>query len=120
MSLPHGQFTWEVALPSDDQSPDRMPCVFVHVQTDSNRANLMQVFTKQALLIESLLKKFESLLDNVDSRSTHSQASVNSFLTSHSMTLKRFCCAKFNNKGECIKKKGSFNYVKNSNVKSKV
>lgn len=122
LSLPHGQFGWEVALPADQQDPNRLPCVFLHVQSQPSRADLLQVFSRQAVLVQTLLQHFENKTskDQVDAHSISgiSTSSSVSLTANQDAILEKLRCASFDVRGQCVRKRGSFTFSKRNAVKS--
>jgi hypothetical protein len=122
LSLPHGQFGWEVALPSDPQDPNCLPCLFLHVQSQPSRADLLQVFSRQAVLVQTLLQRFEakSSTDQVDAHSISGISTTSSVSLSadQDAALERLRCASFDVRGKCVRKRGSFTFAKRHAVKS--
>ena len=76
----------------------------------------MQIFSKQAKLMDNTLRQFDEKMrssqDLVDSSSFNGSISSSKSSKSLKKSLNFCSCATFNKKGDCVKKQGSFKFVK--------
>lgn len=117
ISFTYDIFLWELAVPqSINQNQNALPCLFIEINDDETEKKIMQIFSKQAKLMDNTLRQFDEKIresqDLVDSSSFNGSISSSKSSKSLKKSLNFCSCATFNKKGDCVKKQGSFKFVK--------
>ncbi|CAB3374129.1 Hypothetical predicted protein [Cloeon dipterum] len=61
LGLKYEELSWEYARPSQEDSPDCLPCLFIQFMVVENGARvskILQVFSKQAIMMDALISTF--------------------------------------------------------------
>ncbi|XP_060534526.1 putative FERM domain-containing protein FRMD8P1 isoform X2 [Cylas formicarius] len=72
LGLRYEEFSWEYARPTREDNPDCLPCLFIQFLVSENGtrvSKILQVFSKQASLIDTLIGAFVSQINRNTSRS---------------------------------------------------
>ncbi|KAK9884110.1 hypothetical protein WA026_005064 [Henosepilachna vigintioctopunctata] len=132
LGLRYEDFSWEYARPSKEDDPNCLPCLFLQfmvVENGSRVSKILQVFSKQASLMDALISQFVNRLkhkssDEVDFKAS-SECHLNTENDSHSVLiypnsnqalnsltnkLGRLTLATFDENGRCIGQMGSWSY----------
>ena len=117
ISFTYDIFLWELAVPqSINENQNALPCLFIEINDDEVEKKIMQIFSKQAKLMDNTLRQFDEKIrssqDLVDSSSFNGSISSSKSGKSLKKSLNFCSCATFNKKGDCVKKQGSFKFVK--------
>ncbi|XP_064484788.1 FERM domain-containing protein 8-like isoform X2 [Ornithodoros turicata] len=126
MSLQYRHLSWDCAHPAQPQNPNCLPCLFLQFQQPGqNEISMVQLFSKQAVLMDALiatlveeLKKRPSWAeDEVDGvgAGTHSDEDVQIPLTAKKIRdeqglsgkMRKLSIARFSSRGDYINSRGS-------------
>lgn len=115
VSFNYEDFKWELAVPqSICENQNALPCLFIEINDESEK-KIMQIFSRQAKLMDNTLKKFDDKIRS-SSQDVVDSCSFNGSISS-TKSLKKaldFCsCATFDKRGVCVKKQGSLKFIKN-------
>ncbi|XP_066157639.1 putative FERM domain-containing protein FRMD8P1 isoform X1 [Euwallacea fornicatus] len=132
LGLRYEEFNWDCSKPSRENNPDCLPCLFVQfgvVENGARVSKMLQVFSKQATLMDTLINSYVSQLtlkssDEVDNKAYDSQnnsdndnhnSSVpnNNFSSNYGALankLNRLTLATFDDEGHCIGQMGSWSF----------
>ncbi|XP_018563861.1 FERM domain-containing protein 8 [Anoplophora glabripennis] len=131
LGLRFEEFSWEYARPSKEEDPNCLPCLFVQFMVVENGARvskILQVFSRQASLMDTLItvfvtqlksksndepdKAYENHISNENE--THSSLVMgtthSSTLPSLSNKLNRLTLATFDEDGRCVGQMGSWSF----------
>lgn len=71
MSLSFKQLRWDYACPTQPQNPDCLPCLFLQFkQQGQDETNVVQIFSKQAVLMDALIS---TIVDELKRRASWSE-----------------------------------------------
>ncbi|KAF5305045.1 hypothetical protein FQA39_LY09307 [Lamprigera yunnana] len=133
LGLRYEELSWDYARPSKENDPNCLPCLFLQfpaVENGSRVSKILQVFSRQASLMDSLIKTFvqqlkqksfgdepDRVFDQVTSENeTHASLSSNYFpynssnLPSLSNKLNKLTLATFDEDGHIIGQMGSWSF----------
>ncbi|KAF7280697.1 hypothetical protein GWI33_005554 [Rhynchophorus ferrugineus] len=132
LGLKYEEFSWDYTKSSREDNPDCLPCLFIQFMVVENGARvskMLQVFSKQASLMDTLINSYVSELtvkanEDVENKMYDSQA--NSDNDNHASTtgnylypsnysvlsnkLSRLTLATFDENGHCIGQMGSWSF----------
>ncbi|XP_054153281.1 FERM domain-containing protein 8-like [Oppia nitens] len=134
LSIEFKDLCWAVGRPENSDSngipdPECIPCIFVELPDEGRNKNILQIFSRQYRLIESILKSFiEALKNPIDCTQSYDCPDGAVPLTAESVTLsvnpfsfqttgnsntknilkKKLSFATFDKSGNCINKTGSW------------
>ncbi|XP_023021197.1 FERM domain-containing protein 8 Bili [Leptinotarsa decemlineata] len=130
LGLKFEEFSWEYARPSMEEDPNCLPCLFLQFMVVENGARvskILQVFSRQASLMDKLITVFVGQLKSADETDkpvdnnvnneteTHSSVIMGTphptMLTSLSNKLNRLTLATFDEDGHCIGQMGSWSFT---------
>ncbi|XP_024081210.1 FERM domain-containing protein 8 isoform X2 [Cimex lectularius] len=135
VGLKYEEFSWDFAKPSQEENPDCLPCLFLQfrvVENGTRVSKILQIFSKQAVMMDVLITGFvedtkqklsssgserntqiyESSTDTNDSNlplgvAATCKDTTHSFLTNK---LRKLTLATFDEEGRCIGQMGSWSF----------
>ncbi|KAJ8924195.1 hypothetical protein NQ315_006986 [Exocentrus adspersus] len=130
LGLRFEEFSWEYARPSKEEDPNCLPCLFVQflvVENGARVSKILQVFSRQASLMDTLVTAFvvqqkskssdetdKAYENRMNEAETHSSVVMgnghNPTLPSLSNKLNRLTLATFDEDGRCIGQMGSWSF----------
>ncbi|CAH1393403.1 unnamed protein product [Nezara viridula] len=133
VGLKYEELSWDFAKPSQEDNPDCLPCLFLQfrvVENGTKVSKILQIFSKQAVMMDALITGFVEELKlklssntipnnnidrsttifdnnlNIDGAATRNDSSP-SFLTNK---LRKLTLATFDEEGRCIGQMGSWSF----------
>ncbi|XP_066901081.1 FERM domain-containing protein 8-like isoform X2 [Halyomorpha halys] len=133
VGLKYEELSWDFAKPSQEDNPDCLPCLFLQfrvVENGTKVSKILQIFSKQAVMMDALITGFVEELKlklssntisnnnidrsttifdnnlNIDGATTRNDSSL-SFLTNK---LRKLTLATFDEEGRCIGQMGSWSF----------
>lgn len=118
LGLKYSELSWEMAKPSDERNPDCLPCLFLQFPVRENGARvykILQVFSRQAIMMDTLISGFAEENRNQNAHDTtsnerQSDHSASSYVGSFTNKLSKFTLATFDDEGRCIGQMGSWSF----------
>ncbi|XP_059473278.1 FERM domain-containing protein 8 isoform X2 [Neocloeon triangulifer] len=132
LGLKYEELSWEYARPSQEDSPDCLPCLFIQFMVVENGARvskILQVFSKQAIMMDALISTYVDRLKQraseeaekgtfdaaTDTDELHAplRTPVRREITPQSCLsnkLSRLTLATFDDDGRCIGQMGSWSF----------
>ncbi|XP_033216736.1 FERM domain-containing protein 8 isoform X2 [Belonocnema kinseyi] len=117
LGLKYSELSWEMAKPSDEGNPDCLPCLFLQFPVRENGTRvykILQVFSKQAIMMDTLISGFAEESRKMESNSENlnrvQNGSVVPNVGSFTNKLSKFALATFDDEGRCIGQMGSWSF----------
>ncbi|XP_012275656.2 FERM domain-containing protein 8 [Orussus abietinus] len=119
LGLKYSELSWEMAKPSDEGNPNCLPCLFLQFSVRENGARvykILQVFSRQAIMIDTLISGFaeESRNNEIGGDGSNCNRSVDNSVASNvgnfTNKLSKFTLATFDDEGRCIGQMGSWSF----------
>jgi hypothetical protein len=134
-SVNYDQFNYQLAFPNN-RDVQALPCLFLQFNTRRretiSETKMLQVFSREAQLMDTLIAAFVSQVQEerdpgAEVDATDSGGFVDDKVSTKSAELRpvekqgqkkknRLSCATFNEKGECVRKQGSWRLVRNQMI----
>ncbi|XP_022186630.1 putative FERM domain-containing protein FRMD8P1 isoform X2 [Nilaparvata lugens] len=133
LGLKYEDMSWDFAKPSQEDNPDCLPCLFLQFRVLENGTRvfkILQVFSKQAVMMDALISGFvedvkrkASAALNSDETDRPSEAATDSDDTQMPLTkqdlpqaslgnkLSKLTLATFDEEGRCIGRMGSWSFT---------
>lgn len=67
LGLRYEEFSWDCSKPSREDNPDCLPCLFIQfgvVENGARVSKMLQVFSRQATLMDTLINSYVSQLNS--------------------------------------------------------
>ncbi|XP_024935971.1 FERM domain-containing protein 8 isoform X2 [Cephus cinctus] len=105
LGLKYSELSWEMAKPSDEGNRDCLPCLFLQFPVRENGARvykILQVFSRQAIMMDTLISGFAEESRRYDSADLNRLAENSVITNTGSFTnkLSKFTLATFDDEGE--------------------
>ncbi|XP_050308256.1 putative FERM domain-containing protein FRMD8P1 [Anthonomus grandis grandis] len=133
LGLRFEEFRWDCSKPTRDNNPDYLPCLFIQfmiVENGARVSKMLQVFSRQASLMDTLITTYVSQLsqnmsnDEIDNKAYDTQRNADndnhnlvvgnsgyaSKYSKLSNKLSKLTLATFDDEGRCIGKSGSWSF----------